>query len=63
MQAASGCAKCLLKAEIDHRLWHPQRWDEPPVPARIRDHRDKIRFVLARHEQAASIMADVPMAA
>src|SRR4029453_16079805 len=48
----------LIEGGIDHVFGIPGGGTGPLFNA-IHDHRDKIRFVLTRHEQAASIMADV----
>jgi acetolactate synthase-1/2/3 large subunit len=48
----------LIEAGIDHVFGIPGGGTSPLFNA-IHDHRDQIRFILTRHEQAASIMADV----
>jgi acetolactate synthase I/II/III large subunit len=58
MQACQQMCEVLIEAGIDHVFGIPGGGTSPLFNA-IHDHRDKIRFILTRHEQAASIMADV----
>ena len=58
MQACQQMCEVLIEAGIDHVFGIPGGGTSPLFDA-IHDHRDKIRFILTRHEQAASIMADV----
>jgi len=58
MQACQQMCEVLIEAGIDHVFGIPGGGTGPLFNA-IHDHRDKIRFILTRHEQAASIMADV----
>ena len=58
MQACQQMCEVLIEAGIDHVFGIPGGGTGPLFNA-IHDHRDKIRFILARHEQSASIMADV----
>ncbi|MBI3325346.1 MAG: thiamine pyrophosphate-binding protein [Nitrospinae bacterium] len=58
MQACQQMCEVLIEAGIDHVFGIPGGGVGPLFNA-IHDHHDKIRFILTRHEQAASIMADV----
>lgn len=58
MQACQQMCEVLIEAGIDHVFGIPGGGVSPLFNA-IHDHPDKIRFILTRHEQAASIMADV----
>lgn len=58
MQACQHMCEVLIEAGIDHVFGIPGGGTGPLFNA-IHDHRDKIRFILTRHEQSASIMADV----
>ena len=58
MQACQQMCEVLIEAGIDHVFGIPGGGTGPLFNA-IHDHRDKIRFILTRHEQSASIMADV----
>jgi acetolactate synthase-1/2/3 large subunit len=58
MQACQHMCEVLIEAGIDHVFGIPGGGTGPLFNA-IHDHRDKLRFILTRHEQAASIMADV----
>jgi acetolactate synthase-1/2/3 large subunit len=58
MQACQQMCEVLIEAGIDHVFGIPGGGTGPLFNA-IHDHHDKIRFILTRHEQAASIMADV----
>ncbi len=58
MQACQQMCEVLIEAGIDHVFGIPGGGVSPLFNA-IHDHHDKIRFILTRHEQAASIMADV----
>lgn len=58
MQACQHMCQVLIEAGIDHVFGIPGGGTGPLFNA-IHDHRDKIRFILTRHEQSASIMADV----
>ena len=58
MQACQQMCEVLIEAGIDHVFGIPGGGTGPLFNA-IHDHRDKIRFILARHEQSASVMADV----
>jgi len=58
MQARQHMCEILIEAGIDTVFGIPGGGVSPVFDA-IHDHRDKIRFILTRHEQAASIMADV----
>lgn len=58
MQACQRMCEVLVEAGIDHVFGMPGGGTGPLFDA-IHDHRDKLRFILTRHEQDASVMADV----